>query len=601
MSLANATLSHLAAETEAAAAAPDVSSVPLLNYGLVTTIVVGLALLFVIVVTALGNLLVAIALFRYRSLRTISNYLIGNLALSDFLLATTILPLSTVNECLGHWVFGRTTCNVWLICDVLYCTASIWNLCVIAFDRFTATLYPMWYRDKRSTKQAALYVTLVWVIASAISVPPLLGWNDLSQNYVVSSTVIGTTTTTTSSNTSTTSSSTSTSTTATNSSSSSSAGPGDNNESDVIVIVYYCTIFQTPSYVLYSASGSFFLPFFVTFALYVKIFSVLRQRTARNRSIRHLKRRALQNNSSLILLTPTDHHEKTPLCRTLSTPLTPRDLGNHFILRQFSQEETSETSHTNDSSSADAVSMTSFSIFSRARKGAESGRGLRGAMRTNCHPVTVSRRRILSTLHESRAGVVVEASVADRKVFVSLDPMDVHSQVLEEEEDDDGEGSFKAIHQSPHPPPSPLPPFPLPPPPLPSRIDRRSSIIASFRSLGSLRSIRDNWSQRQQQHQQQQHFDQMEMRATMRMAVIIGSFCGMWLGFFTTYILNGWCDVCHLPRELDAFFFWLGYLNSTFNPVLYTIFNDDFRRAFKKILGCTEPSRLNRRTFARKV
>jgi len=47
---------------------------------------------------------------------------------------------------LGYWVFGRAACQIWLTLDVLYCTASIWNLCVIAFDRFTATMYPVWYR-----------------------------------------------------------------------------------------------------------------------------------------------------------------------------------------------------------------------------------------------------------------------------------------------------------------------------------------------------------------------------------------------------------------------------------------------------------------------
>jgi len=99
----------------------------------------------------------------------------GNLALSDFLLATTVLPLSSVNECLGHWVFGGPVCHTWLVMDVLYCTASIWNLCVIAFDRFTATLYPVWHRDRRSTGQAVVYIALVWFISVAICVPPLLG------------------------------------------------------------------------------------------------------------------------------------------------------------------------------------------------------------------------------------------------------------------------------------------------------------------------------------------------------------------------------------------------------------------------------------------
>jgi hypothetical protein len=30
---------------------------------------------------------------------------------------------------------------------------------------------------------------------------------------------------------------------------------------------------------------------------------------------------------------------------------------------------------------------------------------------------------------------------------------------------------------------------------------------------------------------------------------------------------------------------WLGYVNSCINPVIYTIFNPEFRKAFKKILG----------------
>ena len=41
----------------------------------------------------------------------------------------------------------------------------------------------------------------------------------------------------------------------------------------------------------------------------------------------------------------------------------------------------------------------------------------------------------------------------------------------------------------------------------------------------------------------------------------------------------------HRKSELDAFFFWLGYSNSSVNPILYTIFNEEFRRAFMRILG----------------
>jgi len=150
-----------------------------INYGLPQMIVLATTLSALIIFTALGNLLVCVALFRYRGLRTISNCLIGNLAASDFLLAVTVLPFSATNECLGYWTFGRVACHVWLVVDVLCCTASIWNLCIIAADRYTATVHPVWYRDKSSARRRAVaYIGVVWAVSIAVCLPPLFGWNN---------------------------------------------------------------------------------------------------------------------------------------------------------------------------------------------------------------------------------------------------------------------------------------------------------------------------------------------------------------------------------------------------------------------------------------
>ena len=63
-------------------------------------LILGVTVLLMVV----GNLLVIASLVKFRNLRSVSNFLIGNLAASDFLLAVTILPLSIANECLGRWV-----------------------------------------------------------------------------------------------------------------------------------------------------------------------------------------------------------------------------------------------------------------------------------------------------------------------------------------------------------------------------------------------------------------------------------------------------------------------------------------------------------------
>ncbi|CAH4035343.1 unnamed protein product [Pieris brassicae] len=75
-----------------------------------------------------------------------------------------------------------------------------------------------------------------------------------------------------------------------------------------------------------------------------------------------------------------------------------------------------------------------------------------------------------------------------------------------------------------------------------------------------------------------------EKRATLILGLIMGSFIACWLPFFFLYILKAACRWCVIPGSAFAIAFWLGYMNSVLNPVIYTIFNKDFRRAFRRIL-----------------
>ncbi|KAI2650272.1 Alpha-2A adrenergic receptor [Labeo rohita] len=74
-----------------------------------------------------------------------------------------------------------------------------------------------------------------------------------------------------------------------------------------------------------------------------------------------------------------------------------------------------------------------------------------------------------------------------------------------------------------------------------------------------------------------------EKRFTFVLAVVIGVFVICWFPFFFTYTFTAFCECC-VNETLFKFFFWFGYCNSSLNPIIYTIFNNDFRRSFKKIL-----------------
>nr|CAD7454204.1 unnamed protein product [Timema tahoe] len=75
-----------------------------------------------------------------------------------------------------------------------------------------------------------------------------------------------------------------------------------------------------------------------------------------------------------------------------------------------------------------------------------------------------------------------------------------------------------------------------------------------------------------------------ERRAARTLGIIMGVFVVCWLPFFLMYVIVPFCAKCCPSDKLINFITWLGYINSALNPIIYTIFNLDFRRAFKKLL-----------------
>lgn len=79
-----------------------------------------------------------------------------------------------------------------------------------------------------------------------------------------------------------------------------------------------------------------------------------------------------------------------------------------------------------------------------------------------------------------------------------------------------------------------------------------------------------------------------ERRAILILGLIMAAFICAWLPFFTFYVVRALCTFCrdYVSPRLEAFIFWAGYCNSAINPIIYTIFNRDFRKAFRKLLLC---------------
>lgn len=85
-------------------------------------------------------------------------------------------------------------------------------------------------------------------------------------------------------------------------------------------------------------------------------------------------------------------------------------------------------------------------------------------------------------------------------------------------------------------------------------------------------------------------FGSKNQKATKALGVIMGCFILCWLPFFTLALVkpliketNSTLDQ-YIPKWLDSFLLWLGYFNSSLNPMIYARFNREFRRPFIEII-----------------
>ncbi|XP_070541562.1 5-hydroxytryptamine receptor 1F-like [Ptychodera flava] len=173
----------------------------------------------VILLTIIGNCLVVLSVCLVRKLRTPANYLYVSLAVSDLSVAILVMPLALVNEISGSWSLGPATCDMWIAFDVMACTSSILNLCMISVDRYLAITRPLKYATKRTPKLMAAMITFIWMASALISLPPLFGW-----------------------------------------------GNGNVHTNDK------CLISQDYAYTVYSTFGAFYLPLIVMIVIYLKIY-----------------------------------------------------------------------------------------------------------------------------------------------------------------------------------------------------------------------------------------------------------------------------------------------------------------------------------------
>ncbi|GIY68424.1 alpha-2A adrenergic receptor [Caerostris extrusa] len=453
----------------------------------------------IMILIVVGNMLVCIAIATEKALKTVQNWFIASLAVSDFLVGLIIMPFSLAKEVMGYWIFGRIWCEIHSALDVFLCTASINSLCLISLDRYWSVTHAVEYLRKRTPRRSFAMICGVWVLSAIISLPPLVGWKKPEK-------------------------------------------PSNYPE---------CLLSEDVGYVLYSAFGP-----------------QAPQEEAEGGGHRaHQRPRQGQVHDD-------DHvHE----LQQRQSPDRSRDFEPFSQVPELPKIPESNGTRS-ESSPVVFVDAPEIVIENSDEGGPLPGRGRgRGSPSGRRSVGNEQLVQVFVVEHHRQQQKGQRSHVCREEAPIregASGQEDIHaqdSQVLEV--------SFLG-------------------PPCPSRTwvgpKKTSAKWGRIRSPGRrrkkkkvkapLEEVPKRQPTTEAERQKRRIAKAKERRATLILGLIMASFILAWLPFFVLYVLEALCKVCDIGPTGFAVAFWLGYCNSALNPIIYTIFNRDFRRAFRKIL-----------------
>ncbi|VBB28302.1 unnamed protein product [Acanthocheilonema viteae] len=371
------------------------------------------------------------------------------------------MPLSLLDLLLNHaWPFDTLLCKIWSTSDVLFCTASILNLCVISIDRYLAISKPLKYSRTRNRKTAALLLGSVWLISFIVCTPP---WIFHFDDYPTTARM---------------------------------NIFGSNSCLDMIVCDYPSGIM----YRIYSSMASFFIPLLLMCSVYCKIFRIISTR------------------------------EKV-LWKSINLKSHDRSTKNHSY-NQSRDRNSNERyySQPNDMLYSEEESMSE---------------------KQTTHDLMFSTISVGISPLKSNSPICEIAS--NNQLKSSANRMDT---------DDGNVLTLAKIAQHCH--------LKLQPRYLLSKAHDR------YQTYGPGKFTNNS---------KEKIVYMKERKALKTIAILFFAFSICWFPFFVIYLIeilvSNPNEIMYTTKEV---FLWLGYSNSVLNPIIYTMYNHDFRRCFRDLL-----------------
>ncbi|XP_026852034.2 prosaposin receptor GPR37 isoform X1 [Electrophorus electricus] len=123
----------------------------------------------------IGNIAIMCIVCHNYYMRSISNSLLANLALWDFIIIFFCLPLVIFHELTKDWLLGEFSCKIIPYIEVASLGVTTFTLCALCIDRFrAASNVQMYYEMIENCASTTAKLTIIWMGALLLALPELL-------------------------------------------------------------------------------------------------------------------------------------------------------------------------------------------------------------------------------------------------------------------------------------------------------------------------------------------------------------------------------------------------------------------------------------------
>ncbi|XP_071483213.1 uncharacterized protein [Diadema antillarum] len=129
-----------------------------------------------------GNCLVICVIFRNRSMRTVTNFFLANLAVADLMVALFCIIPQMMWFVMPTWPLGAVICKLHKYMLGVTTTASIFILMAISGERFVAIIYPLRIRHVLTIKRLSCILCFLWILSFLVSIPFIRYFEETSIN-----------------------------------------------------------------------------------------------------------------------------------------------------------------------------------------------------------------------------------------------------------------------------------------------------------------------------------------------------------------------------------------------------------------------------------